>query len=373
MVLTRDLSKGGAERQIANFANAIRQHQDVRLTVVLMYETVGYDIAPSPNVEVLALRKRGRWDVFSFIRRLLALARCKRPDIVYAFLPVPCLLSLLLGVVRPGVKVVWSVRASGLEPGRYGLFAAIAEHLFRCLLWVPPAIVCNSKAAIREIESRRQLSPRSLHFVPNGIDTDAFREVTAASHVVDRTSLGVPENAALFVAVGRLDPMKGYENLLDAFQLAFASDSTVWLLVVGDGHGAYADALRKRILSSHAGRVVYVPSADSRSLLPACDFLVSPSVFGEGFSNVLAEAMSCGLACVATDVGDAADIVGDAGFVVPAGDVSALSGAMRELRGMTMGDRKSLGARARTRVIGNFSVARMVGGTLEVFELVRSR
>jgi glycosyltransferase involved in cell wall biosynthesis len=70
---------------------------------------------------------------------------------------------------------------------------------------------------------------------------------------------------------------------------------------------------------------------DVARYLAAADFVVSSSAFGEGSSNVLIEALACGLPVVATDVGDAALIVNDAGIVVPPSDTDALIAAIQTL------------------------------------------
>jgi glycosyltransferase involved in cell wall biosynthesis len=85
--------------------------------------------------------------------------------------------------------------------------------------------------------------------------------------------------------------------------------------------------------------------------------VVSSSAFGEGFSNTIAEGMACGLPAVATEVGDAARIVGDCGHLVPPRDPSALAAAVRALLD---DDAAALGVRARARIEQEFSVPRMV-------------
>ncbi len=92
-------------------------------------------------------------------------------------------------------------------------------------------------------------------------------------------------------------------------------------------------------------------------LLAACDVVVSSSAFGEGFSNALAEGMACGLPAVATEVGDAARIIGDCGRLVPPRDPPALAEAVRALLD---DDPAAVGARARARIEREFSVPRMV-------------
>ena len=96
------------------------------------------------------------------------------------------------------------------------------------------------------------------------------------------------------------------------------------------------------------------------------DILVSSSV-SEGFSNVIGEAMACGVPCVVTDVGDSRLIVGDTGYVVPPGKPAALAEAMVAVLRLTESDRRSLGLAARRRVGANFSLEKIVQRYLTVW------
>jgi glycosyltransferase involved in cell wall biosynthesis len=98
---------------------------------------------------------------------------------------------------------------------------------------------------------------------------------------------------------------------------------------------------------------------DVREILTGCD-IATLSSFGEGFPNVLGEAMACGLPCVTTDVGDAALIVGDTGIVVPPRDAARLSDGWRRLYELGETDRQALGMKARERIAMHWSLSSVV-------------
>jgi glycosyltransferase involved in cell wall biosynthesis len=104
----------------------------------------------------------------------------------------------------------------------------------------------------------------------------------------------------------------------------------------------------------------------------AADFVVSSSRFGEGFSNVLAEGMACGLPAVATDVGDAKLIVGDTGIVVPPESPDALAAAIRRLAAESAPMRAERGSKARARIVENFAMPHAVQRYVDLYESLGS-
>jgi glycosyltransferase involved in cell wall biosynthesis len=98
---------------------------------------------------------------------------------------------------------------------------------------------------------------------------------------------------------------------------------------------------------------------DVGAILPGLDVLCVSSR-SEAFPNVIGEAMSCGVPCVTTDVGDAAQIVGETGRVVPVGDPARLAEALRAIMQMGADARLRLGRIARQRIIEHYSLGSMI-------------
>jgi glycosyltransferase involved in cell wall biosynthesis len=169
-----------------------------------------------------------------------------------------------------------------------------------------------------------------------------------------RSELGIPAETVVVALVARLDPMKDHEGFL----AAMAGLPDLRALLIGPG----TEQLREAPNVTRLGR-----RTDVARLFAAADIVVSSSAFGEGFSNALAEGMACGLPAVATDVGDAALIVGDTGLIVPARDPQVLAGAIRALAGEGAAARAERGTKARARIVANFGMKRAVERYAELY------
>jgi len=155
--------------------------------------------------------------------------------------------------------------------------------------------------------------------------------------------------------VARVDAMKDHGSFLAA--MAGLPDLSAILV------GAGTESLPAAPNVLRLGR-----RHDVARLFAAADFVVSSSRRGEGFSNVLAEGMACGLAAVATDVGDAKLIVGDTGLIVPPESPDALAAAIRTLAAESAAARAERGSKARARIVENFAMPRAVQRYVDLYQ-----
>jgi len=210
--------------------------------------------------------------------------------------------------------------------------------------------------------------------IPNGLDLVRFTPVDVARRGMVRHALGLTEGCKVIGHLGRPDPQKDHATLFKVFARVAAQRGDVCLLLAGLDleHGSpYLDGLLARTETTGlANRIMALGQRDDvPDLMAAMDVFLLCSSFGEAFPTVVVEAMACGTPCVVTDVGDSAEIVGDAGWTASPGDVGALADALLEALGEQAETHALRRQCARRRIEENFSIERMVKAYREVWEI----
>lgn len=344
-----DLDTGGVPLHVSRLAAAVRRHGFLPSVVSLAPPGAVAERLAGDGIAVHSCDARGRWDV-GVIPRLAGWLRRLRPDLVHSFLfhaNVACRLALPLAG-RSRRRLICEIQTVEIERRWHLVLGGLTHRL-------GGIVVGNSPSVVAHLARRGHMSPGRLRCVPGGVDVASV--VSAAA--VDRASLGIAAAEQVVLWVGRLDPVKGLETLIDAFAV-IARRTDARLLLVGDG--AHADVVRRRIRDGALeDRVLLLGRrADVAGLLKIADVFALPS-YTEGMPNALLEAMAAGRAVVATDVAGCRDVVTHerTGLLVPAGDAAALGGAIgRLLRDRALAGR--LGRAAADHVAGRFTLERCV-------------
>lgn len=322
----RSLDPAGAEKQLVVLANGLaRKGHEVAVAVCYSGGSLESSLK---NVELIHLEKTGRWDIL-FLRRFLGCVRRFSPDVVHGYLGLGNMLAAVSKSWLRGKGVVWGVRASNMDFSRYDAGARLSSRIERFLARFADAVIANSRAGA-EHAVRHGYPAEVVHVVPNGIDTGVYRPEPALGRAL-RQEIGVADSDVLFGLVARVDVMKGHDVFLRAAADVAIRHPEARFLCVGRSEGAFARKMRDMAASlpELAGRLHWLDAqSDLLPVYGAIDVLVSASRFGEGFSNVLGEAMACGVPCLTTNVGDAREIVGDTGIVVAPEDPDALGKGM---------------------------------------------
>lgn len=354
------LNDGGAEAALFRLCTA--DHDARHLVVSLMGPGKYGPLLEKAGIAVLCL------DMPQGKMRLAALWRLRkfltetRPDAVQTWMYHADFLGGIAARTAGIRNLCWGIHNTTLTRGESASTTILISRLCAILSrFVPRAIVC---CAEKSAEVHADLGYRAsiMRVVNNGYDLSQFRPDDRSGQAV-RAELGLGDEA-LIGFVARFDSQKDHRNLLGALRLLKSRGQTPRCLLVGTGMDAANGALTAMVdefgLSDQLdllGRRDDVPA-----IMNALDVHVLASL-AEAFPNVLAEAMACGTPCVSTDVGDAAIILGDTGWIVPRGDPAAMADAISRAlaeRGSSSWQQRQQDARQRIET--RFSIEQMVEG-----------
>lgn len=242
---------------------------------------------------------------------------------------------------RLGVPVCVSLRGSDIHtypksPAIRGLIGATLAKADRVI-----AVAASMLPLVEGVGVSRE----RVVVLPNGVDTERFAPMPREAA---REELGLPRDAAIILAVGRLESPKRFDLLIDAFlELCRIEPRDLRLVIVGKGR--LGEDLKSRAAKhSSGGRVHFageVPNDSLAAWYNAADLLCLPSD-NEGCPNVLLESAACGTPFVASNVGGVSELVcRENGIAVPANTKDAWVEALRTAIA-TAWDRREVAATA---------------------------
>jgi glycosyltransferase involved in cell wall biosynthesis len=337
---------GGAERQVILLAKGLRR-RGWRVSVVALSGNGGDAavelIAAGAGFLTLQMRK-GLADPRGWIRFNRWLRR-ESPDVVHAHLPHAAWLARWSRLAAPARVVVDTLHScsTGTVGRRLG---------YRWSGWLADQVTAVSHAAAVAHRSAAMVGESKLTVLPNGVDADAWRPDASVRTAV-RQELGLDEEF-LWLAAGRLEPVKDYPTLLAAMVTLPEPAS---LLIAGSGL-LQSELLRLSAQLGMERRIRFLGfEPDLRRWMQAADGFVLSSRC-EGLPMGLLEAAACALPAVATEVPGTPEVLidGQTGWLTPAGDSTALGESMSRMMRTPPEQRRARGDRARQLVIERFSL-----------------
>jgi glycosyltransferase involved in cell wall biosynthesis len=373
MHLITDLDVGGAEMMLSRLVAASNRDR-FQMEVVSL-------IDPGParefiNVQGVAIESLGMKRSIADPRglaRLVMLLRSRQVDILQTWLYHADFLGTIATYLAPVPRLLWNIRCSNMDPRHYSWQSAILLRLLARLSARPDVVLANSSAG-KLFHERVGYNPPRWEIVPNGVDIEEFRPDPSLRSRL-RNALHVPRASFVICLPARVDPMKDHATFLEAAARFAREHRDALFVLVGRG----ADH-RNPILHSHiersgcADRIVLLGERrDMAEILAGVDVVTLSSQFGEGFPNVLAEAMACGIPVVSTDVGDSAQIVGGTGLVVPIRNPDAIAKAWGHYYNLDAESRASIGRAARRRIADHYALPNVVAQYEALYEELVSR
>jgi glycosyltransferase involved in cell wall biosynthesis len=358
--LIRSLDYGGAQRQLIDLVKGLDKSR-FNVTIITFYDQGGLwqDVAECDGVEIVSMCKSGRWDVIPFLWRLVRAVYRTKPHIIHGYMDMANQLSLLIGKLFHA-QVVWGIRASNVDFSSQNWISFGTLRTGAWLSRLVDMIIVNSYAG-KDYYMSRGYDGSRMSVIPNGIDTRRYYQDPVARQQL-RDQWQIAPHEQLIGLIARFDPMKDHATFLRSAALLLRQHRHIRLVCVGDGSRKYLGELQaiERELGLEPHTIWTGFRSDMRAVYNALDIAVSSSRYGEGFANVIGEAMACGIPCVVTAVGDSARIIGCYGHVVPPGNPEMLMRALTSFLDLPAEKRDTLASLVRQRIMNEYSVQRLV-------------
>ncbi len=361
--LTTAIGGGGLETMLRNLT---KEHHSSgsfeNVVVTTTAECSGHslegdlrEVSSFHNLEVHSLKSLVFW------RKLNAIIQQEKPDLIQCWHHETGLLVGLVGKIFWRIPVVWGIHSGDIS--EHPSLGAKAQGVFNWLCskgskWFASKVISCSQAAL-DTHADRGYARGRLQWIPNGVDAERYQP-SAELRASFREDHGIPQNVPLVGLVARYHEVKNIPLFFEAAAVQMESDEDIHFVWVG-GETGEADekvksAFEKLPDSSRFHEVPFV--SDTAKVYPALDILTLTSD-SEALPMVLIEAMSCGVPCVSTDVGDGARVIGECGEAVENADAESIAGAWQKWLNLSESDRSELQSRCRQRVLDGLSLAKI--------------
>ncbi len=354
------LDRAGAEKQFAFLCAGLpRDEFEVHACALTRSGPYAAELSNS-DIPLWLIEKKWKADPLAY-RRLVRLIRKLKPDVVQTWLFAANAYGRMAALQCRVQAIIGSEQCA--DPWKRGY----QLHIDRWLGRRTSKIVVNGRG-VKAFYTSRGVAPSKFVLIENGIESHRPSDVSRSELF---ESLGLPTDARIVAAVGRLWPQKRIRDAIWTAELLKNVRDDVHFLIIGDGPQRRAlERFRDNVQIDD--RVHFLGHReDVPRMIEHFDLFWQTSGY-EGMPNSIMEAMAAGVPVIATDIPGNNDLVRDGvtGYLAPVGDTAEFARKTNKL----LDDRQlaaTMGEAARREMIENYPVEKMVNRHATLFrELV---
>ena len=359
------LKSGGAERSLFNICNSNISDYFIQSVICLGDKAIYGDKLEELGVEVYYLNFKNSNKLYAFLNFKNIIKKIS-PDIVQGWMTHGNFASVLAYFILSGrPSLFWNIRQTVYKLKHEYILTRFLFLINILLSRIPNGIISNANISIKQL-IKFGYKNDSFILIPNGFDTNYWKPDHNLRQI-ERNKLKFNENDFVLGYVGRYHPMKNIKLLLESFHKLSQQNSKIKLVIVGQNLNNYNINEKSIIDMIPQNQILIIDNTeDVKKYYNIFDLLMLCSAWGEGFPNVLGEAMSSELCCISTPVGDTPDILGDVGYLVPLDDVDLIIEKVKNCIDNPE-ELNKLGRKARIKILNQYSMEKTINTYLNIY------
>lgn len=361
------LGAGGAENTLYKVASSLDKRKfDVKVICLSKSGPISKKIR-SVGIPVYNCNFQNNFFLGFF--KLIYLFLKLKPDLTQTWMYHADLLGGLIAKLTGCKKIVWNIRNTHVFPGQ-GVSKSTywIMRLNKFLSYnIPDKIICVAHSA-KLSHLKVGYCRKKMLVIHNGFDVDAFKPDSSQKKLT-RKLINIEFKSVLIGCIGRFNFYKNYKNFILAAKVLLSKNPNIFFVLAGKGLDKHNSELCDWIDSNdiRSNFRLVGEHFDIPVLMNSLDIFCLPSV-SEGFPNVLAEAMSSGLPCISTNVGDVRYLLTNDKHIVPINNNQLLANSLFKMSDLDKAERKKLGTENRKIILNEFTIEHMINKYDHLYE-----
>lgn len=366
--ITTSLGVGGSEDFLFNLIKTSLSNTYKCSVITLKSGGLNESRLKAIGINVYSINMKSGSLTINSIIRFYNLCRKLKPDFLQGWMYHGNFFVLLYKLFfLKNIPILWNIRASLYNIKNEKINTRIIIYILKFFSKRIDKIIYNSKISLQQHIKFGFYNKNSL-IIPNGFDLNIWQPNVNIKNQIKK-KFNIPDKSLIVGFAARHHPMKDFSNFISTMELVLKKNNNIFIIMAGEGIDLKNTQVYKISQKFPLNKFILLGLVkEMNELMPAFDIFCLSSAWGEGFPNVLGQAMACEVIAVSTDIGDASYIINNKERICKPGSPKSLAKIIISLLSINDNQRNIIKKENRIFIKENFNLSLVSDKYLAVYK-----